>query len=180
MMAELLGTLLLVLKDYLVTELGAITSVQVIYEAIGQNKLHMNQLPALILFPERSSHEQGPMAMTARWRNSIRIMGITQSVDPAAYQINPTAGPTPTVRNIHAIADLTRQRLYQQKKLTGTSTFEMEPAYDVTFGMWQNLYPMFSLNVIYTSLETYTGMQNDQESLDLPPPQELPGLITFD
>jgi hypothetical protein len=178
MMGQLLAELMLVLKAYLVDDVKAVSTVQVIYEVVGQNRLEMHHLPAIIVFPERYEHPQGPFTITAKGRYTIKVMGITQSTDPAAYQILPTAGETPTVRTIHDIADLTQTRLYQQKKLTGTSTFEMEPVYDISYGMWQGLYPMFSLNLVYTKLETYSGMQNDQASLDLPPPQ-IPGMISF-
>jgi hypothetical protein len=176
-MGQLITELRTYLYEYLVTELRYMATIRVMDEAVGEHLIGPQHLPALLIQPHRSYKVRGPFANTSTWTGELSLLGIVRSVDPSAFQMNPTSGATPSIVNMHVIADLIREKLYQCKHLTD-QTFELKSKYEIQYGIYEPKvgaqYPMFSIFLEYTRLETDTGMQNDQASLNTPPPQLPP------
>ena len=130
--------------------------------------LKIQHLPTLVITPTKDWHVQGPFAETARESYAIRLRIVANSIDVHAYVTGNM------VANVHQLSSDIRDILYQNKKLTNT-VFELNPkfeAVDINVLYQSKLDGHFSARDIfieYTKLELYTGMQNEQNSLELPP-----------
>lgn len=114
-------------------------------------------------------HEPGPFENTSREIFAIRLRIIARSADTYAYQVDPISG-TVTNKTIHWLSEQVRKVLFANKRLVD-STFEMRPTFTITDlnVLWSNQSGQYSardINIEYTQLEGYTGMQNNQASLD--------------
>ena len=168
-MNNLLTEIAALLYTDLVTTKGYLTTVMVMDDFTAEVSLKAQHLPTLIVMPVSETHEPGPFGDTARQRLRITLRVVARSADPLAYQTNAVSG-TPENTNVFNMTKEVRRVLYDNKKLT-SNTFEMTPEFTVTDlkVLWNRQSGHFSardISLEYTQLEYYTGMQNEQSSLD--------------
>jgi len=170
-MYELLAQLLLLFTTELVqTSPYYFCSVHILKNFAAAFELRNDHLPALVINPMGDRHEQGPFSNTAREVYQIKLRIVARSVDSYAYQVEALTG-TPTNFNVHILSEQIRKVLYDNKKLTN-DTFEMKPLFtardvEVMYTEESGAFSIRDIDLEYTRLEGYTGMQNDQDSLQL-------------
>jgi hypothetical protein len=170
-MNELIAELLVLFNTELVGTDYYFRSVHILDNFAMETLLRVQHFPALVITPINERHEQGPFADTAREIFAIRLRIAARSKDTYAYQVDAIEG-TKHNRDVFTLSDKIRDVLYQNKRLV-TNTFELRPKFNCTIlnVLWTEQSGQFSardIQIEYTRLELYTGMQNDQSSLDAP------------
>lgn len=170
-MTELLAQLYLFLFEELIKTEKIINSIHLLDDYGMGDKLKANHMPALVITPMNEQHETGPAADTAREIFGIRLRIIGKSVSEQAYQIKPLEN-TATVVDVNTISDKIKTVLYGNKRLT-QDIFEMRPKFtcrflSTLFNGQSGHFTAKDIFIEYTRLELYTGMQNDQDTIQPP------------
>lgn len=139
-----------------------IKSVFVVNSYEEGKKIGSHHLPCLGIRPAGDSIEQGPFGNTNRIVYKIELLLLMYSVEYSETQTGTTA------ENIHAISLKIRELLFANKQLT-PNTLEMRDLMPWTDFIWTEGGANISARNVelqYTELEYYTGMVNNQQTLN--------------
>jgi hypothetical protein len=166
--------LLIVLRDLIIEEFKDKVRSVLIADQVLATKLLNVGTPCIYIIPQSRSRELGPFSMTMRKKYVITIRCVAQSIDPAAIHVRPHSGTNVNFNSVDVLAD-TLEALLLRNKHVANNVFEMSDTFEAVYGTVSfnenTFFPAFDIQVGYNVLETYTGMQNDQVSPNLPPPQ---------
>jgi len=167
-MDEILAALTQLLLTELRDNAEYITSVHVLDSITKDNLVDIQTFPAVVIIPSRDWIVQGPFANTNTYHYEVNFWIVARSADILAY-IVPAIEGEPENKTIYVIARKLNEILYANKKLVASGTektFEMIDRFDTAEQQVGNLSAM-RVSVEYTVLKVYTGMQNEQSSLEL-------------
>lgn len=153
-------------EDNLRDSLSYIVAVLILDAISKETIMKAQHYPSIVITPKTEDHPPGPFALTARQVYRITLMILARSVNIEAYQVPSNSG-TPENPTIYAISRKIREILFANKHLID-SVFEMRSMFVVNQIQVGNVSAQ-NITIEYAELERYTGMQNSQDSLSLPP-----------